>query len=71
MAGGLRSALVTVFIFAMALSPSSTSEAARVVFLDATPICPACVCCTPPPPGGCCTDCCAGPGETMSVQGSP
>ncbi|PON54504.1 hypothetical protein PanWU01x14_194630 [Parasponia andersonii] len=65
----LRSAFVTLFVFAMVLTPL-TSEAARVIYLDTTPICPACVCCTPPPPGSCCTDCCAGE-STQSQQGSP
>ncbi|TQE01610.1 hypothetical protein C1H46_012840 [Malus baccata] len=71
MAGGsMRSALVTLFIFAIVLSPISTPEAARFVFLDTTPICPACVCCAPPPQGSCC-DCCATPIETQSQEGSP
>ncbi|KAF3450660.1 hypothetical protein FNV43_RR06749 [Rhamnella rubrinervis] len=66
----LRSPLVTLFIFAMVLSSLSTSDGARFFYLDATPICPACVCCSTPPPGSCC-DCCASPGETQSVNGSP
>ncbi|PRQ51198.1 hypothetical protein RchiOBHm_Chr2g0141731 [Rosa chinensis] len=68
--GSMRFALVTLFIFAMVLSPITTSEAARFTFLDTTPICPACVCCAPAPRGSCC-DCCATPIETQSEQGSP
>ncbi|EEF46348.1 conserved hypothetical protein [Ricinus communis] len=68
----LKSFLVTLFIFAMVLSPMIPSEAARMNQRDLLqtnePIfCPACVCCSPPPPGQCC-DCCATP---VPDTGSP
>ncbi|XP_030487648.2 uncharacterized protein LOC115704586 [Cannabis sativa] len=66
----VRAALVTLFIFAIVSIPLTTSEAARVVYLDTTPICPACVCCSPPRPGSCCTECCAGE-ITDQAQGFP
>ncbi|CAL2263924.1 unnamed protein product [Prunus armeniaca] len=74
MAGdSMRSALVTLFILAMALSPISTSEAARSTFRDVKTICPACVCCTPAPQGSCCK-CCAtpsSPSRSQSERSSP
>ncbi|ONI16014.1 hypothetical protein Pyn_09028 [Prunus yedoensis var. nudiflora] len=64
----MRSALVTLFIFAMVLSPILTSEAARFTFPDTTPICPDCVCCAPPPPGYCCDCNCAAPIKTHTDE---
>ncbi|KAJ4717994.1 Cell division cycle protein-like protein [Melia azedarach] len=62
-----RSVLLTLFIFAMVLSPMLPSEAARfpanglggVMLLRRPAVpppapCPACVCCAPAPPGRCC-----------------
>ncbi|KDP40831.1 hypothetical protein JCGZ_24830 [Jatropha curcas] len=52
-ANSLKSVLVTLFIFAMVLSPAIPSEAARLNHRDLLqtttrpPICPACVCCEP------------------------
>ncbi|KAG2728898.1 hypothetical protein I3760_01G225400 [Carya illinoinensis] len=68
MAGNsLRSAFVTLFVFAIILSPKVTCDAAR---FTQEVVCPACVCCTPAPPGSCC-QCCATPIETSSENGSP
>ncbi|KAL6335735.1 hypothetical protein AAG906_039498 [Vitis piasezkii] len=66
-----RSILLTIFIFAMVLSPMvSSCDAARftqreLLQEDEGPICPACVCCSPAPPGGCCP-CCTSPAEPAS-----
>uniref|UniRef100_F6HY67 Uncharacterized protein n=1 Tax=Vitis vinifera TaxID=29760 RepID=F6HY67_VITVI len=61
-----RSILLTIFIFAMVLSPMvSPCDAARFTqreLLQGGPLCPACVCCSPLPPNGCC-QCCASPAE--------
>ncbi|KAL9387719.1 hypothetical protein Peur_020843 [Populus x canadensis] len=75
MAGNsLKSILVTLFIFAMVLSPILPSaEAGRLNhrgLQSGRPICPTCVCCSPPPPGSCCP-CCSTPIETESTTGSP
>ncbi|KDP40828.1 hypothetical protein JCGZ_24827 [Jatropha curcas] len=62
----VKSVLLTLFIFAMVLSPMMPCEAARApnhnrgLLQTDEPFCPACVCCSPPPPGSCC-DCCATP----------
>ncbi|CAK7356581.1 unnamed protein product [Dovyalis caffra] len=70
----LRSILVTLFVFAMVLSPILPSAEAgrlnhRVLAGPPRPICPACVCCAPPPPGFCC-ECCATPTPpTQSTSG--
>ncbi|XP_059459218.1 uncharacterized protein LOC132188706 [Corylus avellana] len=67
----LRSTLVTLFIFAIILSPMATSDAARLTQRASGPICPACVCCTPPPLGSCCK-CCATPSPIAKAEnGSP
>ncbi|PNT43919.1 hypothetical protein POPTR_003G061000v4 [Populus trichocarpa] len=61
----LKSIMVTLFIFAMVLSPILPSaEAGRLNYrgLQSGPICPTCVCCSPPPPGSCCP-CCSTPIE--------
>uniref|UniRef100_A0A6N2MUB8 Uncharacterized protein n=1 Tax=Salix viminalis TaxID=40686 RepID=A0A6N2MUB8_SALVM len=75
MAGNsLKSVLVTLFVFAMVLSPMLPSaEAGRLNHrgLQSGPICLTCVCCTPPPPGSCCKKCCATPIETEPATGSP
>ncbi|KAG6782238.1 hypothetical protein POTOM_011633 [Populus tomentosa] len=75
MAGNsLKSIMVTLFIFAMVLSPILPSaDAGRLNHRGLQgPICPACVCCSPPPPGSCCP-CCSTPTPTEpeSTTGSP
>ncbi|XP_004486803.1 uncharacterized protein [Cicer arietinum] len=69
----VKCTLVTIFIFAMALSPTLPScDAARVpLAVNNGPICPTCVCCTPPPPGSCCKQCCASPIESQTIGQSP
>ncbi|KAI5602437.1 hypothetical protein BDE02_01G156000 [Populus trichocarpa] len=77
MAGNsLKSILVSLFIFAMVLSPIIPSAAAgrlnpRGLAGTSRTICPTCVCCTPPPRGSCCNKCCASPIQTQSATGSP
>ncbi|XP_065868970.1 uncharacterized protein [Euphorbia lathyris] len=61
----MKSVLVTLFIFAMVLSPIMQTQAARLntrdlLQTDEPIFCPACVCCSPPPHGSCC-ECCAEP----------
>ncbi|KAM1462368.1 hypothetical protein COP2_047804 [Malus domestica] len=68
------SALVTLFMFAMVLSPISTSEAARSTFIVSDATCPACVCCPGSAPKGSCCKCCASstpPINSLSNKGAP
>ncbi|OMO66490.1 hypothetical protein COLO4_30544 [Corchorus olitorius] len=62
------SILITIFLFALVLSPMVPCDATRPIDHPGVVkriICPACVCCTPPPPGSCCK-CCASPIQTQS-----
>ncbi|AES67888.1 hypothetical protein MtrunA17_Chr2g0330581 [Medicago truncatula] len=66
----LKFTLVTIFIFAMTLSPTLPCDAVRVSLAVSRPVCPACVCCSPPPLGSCCK-CCASPIQTQTIGQSP
>ncbi|KAG2722819.1 hypothetical protein I3843_02G122300 [Carya illinoinensis] len=72
MAGNsIRSIFVSLFVFAVILSPLMvTCDAARFTQRVTRPVCPACVCCTPAPAGSCCR-CCATPVKKQSENGSP
>ncbi|OMO70930.1 hypothetical protein CCACVL1_18575 [Corchorus capsularis] len=63
------SILITIFLFALVLSPMLPCDATRPIDhpgpVVKRVICPDCVCCTPPPPGSCCK-CCASPIQTQS-----
>ncbi|KAL5057010.1 hypothetical protein RYX36_028614 [Vicia faba] len=65
--------LMTIFIFAMALSSILPCDAARDLVAVNKVICIQCVCCTPPPPGTCCSKCCASssPPQIESIGQSP
>ncbi|KAL9264212.1 hypothetical protein AKJ16_DCAP04051 [Drosera capensis] len=64
--------LVTLIISAMVFVPAHAGTGRHALSVERnTAICPECVCCTPPPPGLCCRQCCASPGQTESVSGSP
>ncbi|KAI4329034.1 hypothetical protein L6164_021341 [Bauhinia variegata] len=52
----LRFALVTIFIFGLALSSTLPCAEARPRLPSPGVVCPQCACCTPTPPGFCC-DC--------------
>ncbi|WJX42989.1 hypothetical protein P8452_30153 [Trifolium repens] len=69
----MKFTLLTIFIFAMALTPNLPCHAARLplaVVLNG-PICIDCVCCTIPPPGHCCSKCCASPIHNETIGQSP
>ncbi|WJX42992.1 hypothetical protein P8452_30155 [Trifolium repens] len=67
----MKFTLMTVFIFAIALSPTLPCHAARLPLAVSRPICIQCVCCTPPPEGHCCSNCCASPIQTQNIDQSP
>ncbi|OMO66491.1 Cell division cycle protein-like protein [Corchorus olitorius] len=64
------SILITIFLFALVLSPILPCDATRPIdhlgpVVKRVILCPDCVCCTPPAPGSCCK-CCASPIHTQS-----
>ncbi|MCH79568.1 copia protein [Trifolium medium] len=68
----MKFTLITIFIFAMALSPTLPCAATRLPLAVSGSMtsCIQCLCCTRPPPGSCCTRCCAS-AQTQNIDQSP